>query len=218
MGPGGDSVLHLQSQTSVQPNAEFGSAVSEEDLLRAQHYRLLAHALSGPLVSQSLAMISALKSDAATPLGRAMSEWVIAAQRATVTQLAEQYQELFIGLGRGVLVPYGSYYLTGFLHEKPLARLREDMARLGIERNKDVSEPEDHIASVLEIMAGLIDGSLGGDLAHDEQRRFYAGHIGSWARHFFRDLAEVRDAPFYAALGTVGGAFLEVEEQALDYG
>ena len=127
---------------------------------------------------------------------------------------AEEFHDLFVGLSRGELVPYGSYYLTGFLHEKPLAKLRQDMERLGLERDPDVREPEDHIASVCEMMAGFIDGTFGDPLTLEDQRRFFTAHVGSWAPVFFRDLEIAKSSILYSTLGSVGRVFLQIEESA----
>ena len=134
--------------------------VGPEDQLRAQLYRLLARFLSGPPSPATLEIGAALSGDH-SELGRAIAAFAHICARSQAATVAEEYHELFIGLVRGELVPYGSYYLTGFLHEKPLAKLRQDMGRLGVERDHDVLEPEDHIASLCEMMAGFIDGSLG---------------------------------------------------------
>ena len=126
----------------------------------------------------------------------------------------DEYNALFIGVGRGELLPYGSYYLTGFLHEKPLAQLRGDMAELGIEADPKATEPEDHAASVLEMMAGLIDGRFGAPLAIEQQQKFFDAHVGSWIPVFFRDLEGASASVLYAALAQVGTRFLEIEAEA----
>ncbi|MEW5961946.1 MAG: molecular chaperone TorD family protein [Pseudomonadota bacterium] len=182
-------------------------------MLRAQLYLLLARYLDGPPTQASLATAAALVGDDA-PLGRAINSLVTTARASDLDRLSEQYHELFVGLGRGQLVPFGSYYLTGFLNEKPLARLRQVMAERGIAREDGVAEPEDHIASLAEMMAGFITGGFGAPMSLAEQKLFYAEHIGSWAPHFFRDLAGNAISPFYAALGAVGQAFLNIEERA----
>jgi len=190
-----------------------GADVAPEDVLRARCYRLLARFLSSPPTADELAAAARLTGDD-SDLGRAVAAFARVCSRASAASVAEEYHELFIGLTRGELVPYGSYYLTGFLHEKPLAKLRQDMARLGIERAENVSEPEDHIASLLEAMAGLVDGTLGRVLPLEEQKAFYAAHIGSWAPVFFRDLEAAKASVLYAALAGVGRAFLAIEEGA----
>lgn len=189
-------------------------AVSPEDALRAQLYRLLAHFLSAPPRQGGLDLAAALGGDGGSEFGRAIAGLAEAAAGTSAAAAADAYHVLFIGLGRGELVPFGSYYLTGFLHEKPLARLRQDMARLGLAREPGVPEPEDHIASVLEIMAGLIDGSFGAPLPIEEQRRFFEAHVGNWASHFFHDLEASGVSTLYSALGSVGSTFLEIEERA----
>ncbi len=128
--------------------------------------------------------------------------------------MAEEFHDLFVGLVRGELVPYGSYYLTGFLHEKPLAKLRQDMSRLGVVREQNVAEPEDHIASLCEMMAGFIDGSLGRPLALEEQKAFFSAHIGNWAPVLFRDMEAAKASILYAMLGSIGRVFLDIEERA----
>ncbi len=125
-----------------------------------------------------------------------------------------EFNALFIGLGRGELLPYASYYMTGFLNEKPLAVLRNDMARLGITRAENVFEPEDNIASLCEMMAGLITGRFGAPAELQLQKDFFNRHIGPWAEHFFSDLEAAKSSVFYASVGSVGRAFMEIEREA----
>ena len=120
--------------------------------------------------------------------------------------------DLFIGLGRGELLPYGSYYLTGFLHERPLARLRADLAPLGIERAEGNSEPEDHAATLCEIMAGLVSGRLPAPEGTDQQ--IFEKHLAPWIGRFFADLERAEAANFYRRIGTLGRVFMEVETEA----
>ena len=129
-----------------------------------------------------------------------------------------QFNQLFIGLTRGELLPYGSYYLTGFLHEKPLAALRNDMRRLGIERAPNVYEPEDNIASLCEMMAGLIRGTFGAGSSESTERDFYNAHIAPWAGHFFTDLEGAKASVFYAPVGAIGRTFTEIEREAFRMG
>jgi TorA maturation chaperone TorD len=192
---------------------EPGPDIAPEDVLRARCYRLLARFLSSPPTTNDLEAAGRLSGDE-SELGRAISAFARVCAGSNAAGVTAEYHELFIGLARGELVPYGSYYLTGFLHEKPLSKLRQDMARLGVEREQGVAEPEDHIASVCEMMAGFIDGSLGCALSLEQQKAFFAAHIGSWAPVFFRDMEEAKVSIVYAALGSVGRAFLTIEERA----
>jgi TorA maturation chaperone TorD len=206
---GGGSVVH--ADPSIAGNE--GEGIAAEDALRAQLYLLVARYLDGPPSRASLDAAAALVGDD-TPLGRAIAGLAVAARDSDLDRLSEQYHELFVGLGRGLLVPFGSYYLTGFLNEKPLARLRQIMDERGVAREEGIAEPEDHVASLAEMMAGFITGGFGAPMSLAEQKLFYAEHVGSWAPHFFRDLAGNAISPFYAALGAVGQAFLDIEERA----
>jgi len=190
-----------------------GPDVAAEDLLRAQCYRLLARFLSKPPSASELRAGAALRGDD-SELGRAITAFARVCAGSDAASVANEFQDLFIGLARGELVPYGSYYLTGFLHEKPLAKLRLDMARLGVAREANVAEPEDHIASLCEMMAGFIDGSLGRPFSLEEQKAFFDTHVGSWAPVLFRDMEVAKASVIYATLGSVGRIFLEIEEGA----
>ncbi len=212
LGAGPDKTLADQCDDD---GALVSDTLEFEDEKRAQLYRLLAHFLSLPPSAADLKTAAALNGDD-NQLGRRIAGFAVLAGKVDMGATGDEYQNLFIGLGRGELVPYGSYYLTGFLHEKPLARLRRDMARLGVERDPDASEPEDHIASVLEMMAGFIDGSFGTPLSLSEQKKFYDTHIGCWAPHFFADLEAAKSSVLYAALGAVGLAFMQIEQSAFE--
>ena len=184
-----------------------------EDRLRAQCYRLLARFLSSPPTAADLEAAAKLTGDD-SELGRAITAFARVCAGSQATTVAEEYHDLFVGLVRGELVPYGSYYLTGFLHEKPLAKLRRDMGRYGVAREHDVAEPEDHIASLCEMMAGFIDGSFGRALSLEQQKAFYTAHIGCWAPVLFRDMEVAKVSILYATLASVGRVFLSIEEGA----
>lgn len=187
--------------------------VAPEDELRAQLYRYLARFLAAPPGRADLETAAAL-TGSETDLGKAVRDFGQLASRTSLEQVREEYHDLFIGVGRGELLPYASYYLTGFLNEKPLAKLRNDMAALGIARDPSVKEPEDHIAALLDMMAGLITGDFGDPASLSEQKRFFETHVSSWAEHFFADLEAAKSSVLYATLGTVGRRFIEIEETA----
>lgn len=185
--------------------------IGEEELLRARVYGLLGRYLAAPPDAKLLRSTAALAGDD-SEFGRAIGALSQAAAGATADDAAEEYQELFIGVGRGEVVPFGSYYLTGFLHEKPLAELRMDMSKLGIAPATDASDPEDHIATLCECMAGMIAGDYQADL--ETQNRFFNAHIASWAIRFFSDLEKAANAKLYRPVGAVGRLFLTVEQTA----
>ena len=147
-------------------------------------------------------------------LGEAYGLLGAAAATATPASVEREYFDLFVGLGRGELLPYASYYLTGFLHERPLADLRGDLARLGIERAEGVAEPEDHIAFLCETFAGLLAGALAAE--PDQAAPFFTRHIRPWAARMFADLEKAEAAGFYRAVGRLGRLAVEIEAAAAD--
>lgn len=189
--------------------------LAEEELLRARLYGLLARLLRAPPDADLLAGLSEIRGDGG-PFGDALDRLASAARDDGAAAVAAEHTILFIGVGGSERLPYASYYLTGFMNEKPLAELRDDMARLGVARADGVCEPEDHLAALFEMMAGLIGGAFGDAADLREQRRFYDRHIGSWAGRFFADLQTSPSARFYRAVGAVGEQFLAVEGRAFD--
>lgn len=200
-------------EMAVSPSLTTTPAPSEESL-RAGAYTLLARLLAMPPDGELLDRLAAVEVDGQTGPGLA-SAWgmlALAARRTTPEAAAEEYQALFIGLGRGELVPYASYYLTGFLMERPLALLRRDLAALGFEREAEVCEPEDHAAALCEVMALLVDGE-GSAAMPEVQRAFFDAHLASWMGRFFADLRESHNGRFYRAVGQFGEAFVGNEQR-----
>jgi TorA maturation chaperone TorD len=187
------------------------SKIDEIDQLRAAEYGLLSLLLGKAPGADTLLRIAALKGDA-SDLGMAHIELASAAAATDDRAVSKEFFDLFIGLGRGDLLPYGSYYLTGFLHERPLARVREDLDALGIERAGASREPEDHIAILLEVMAGLARGDFEAEFS--AQAKFFERHLKPWAARLFADLEMSRSANFYRAVGRVGRVFIELESEA----
>ncbi|MDH5797281.1 MAG: molecular chaperone TorD family protein [Paracoccaceae bacterium] len=193
--------------------AEMTMEVLEEDRLRADLYNFLGLLLSGPPDEMIIAQVSRLSGDE-SELGNAIGTLATIASKSKPKKVTSEFNALFIGLGRGELLPYASFYLTGFLNEKPLALLRSDMSRLGITRAPNVYEPEDNIASLLEMMAGMIVGRFGTPASLEQQRDFFNKHIAPWAVHFFTDLEGAKNSIFYAPVGTVGKVFMGIEREA----
>ncbi len=186
--------------------------IAAEDALRADLYDFLAAILARPPGEALLAQTAALSGDA-TRLGEAVTALARVAGVSKPAAVEREFNALFIGLGRGELLPYASYYLTGFLNEKPLAGLRRDMAARGMTRAQNVYEPEDNIASLMEMMAGMVRGRFGKPATLIEQQAFFGKHIGPWAGHFFTDLEAANSSVLYASVGAVGRVFMEIEAQ-----
>ena len=178
---------------------------------RAQEYALLARLLRDPPDAALLREIGQLQSDKSA-LGAAHHELAEAAKHTSAADVEREFFGLFIGVGRGELLPYASYYVTGFLHERPLARLRQNLCRFGIARAEGVAEPEDHAGILCEVMAGLAGGQLPAPEA--ASRTIFDDHIAPWMGRFFADLERAEAAEFYRRVGTVGRIFIEIEAEA----
>jgi TorA maturation chaperone TorD len=185
--------------------------VDEVDAARAQEYALLSVLLARAPDAALLERVATLRGDP-SPLGLAHAALADAAGRTNVERIEREYFDLFIGIGRGELLPYGSYYLTGFLHERPLARLRTRLEKLGIERTAGQAEPEDHAAILCEIMAGLVSRRLPAPAGSD--RELFEQHLKPWIGRFFADLEQADGADFYRRVGTLGQVFVEIETEA----
>ncbi|MFD0858711.1 TorD/DmsD family molecular chaperone [Roseovarius aquimarinus] len=193
--------------------AKAEPANSDYNALRAQQWGLIAGLLSAPPSSGDLEALAGLTGDE-TALGQAYAALARAAADASAKDVEREFFELFIGVGRGELLPYASFYLTGFLNERPLADLRRDLAAMGIARADGRHEPEDHMASLAEVMAGLargeFDASVLGCGAAGEAG-FYARHLEPWAAQFFDDLAVSPSARFYRNVAEIGRIFTDIE-------
>ena len=194
---------------------ESQASTPEGDAVRANTYSLLASLLAAPPGSGLLAVLESMEpvrdadGQAMAPAWEALR---LTGARASPEGLDDEYHALFIGVGRGELVPYGSWYMTGFMMDRPLAALRRDLAELGFERQEDVTEPEDHVAALLETM-GMIVGA-GESIA--AQRRFFASHMEPWLKTFFVDLRDAPSARFYRAVAALGEQFVDFEQQYLN--
>jgi TorA maturation chaperone TorD len=214
-----ERVLAVETATGVQravlrPDLfEAGAKphIDEIDAARSQEYALLATLLGRSPDAQLIGRLAGLRGDP-SPLGVAHAALGEAAAGTDAERVGREYFDLFIGVGRGELLPYASYYLTGFLYERPLARLRGDLKRLGIEQEPGQSEPEDHAAILCEIMAGLAGGTI--DAAPGAEREIFEKHMAPWIGRFFADLEQSQTADFYARVGALGRTFMEIETEA----
>ncbi|MDH3634576.1 MAG: molecular chaperone TorD family protein [Gammaproteobacteria bacterium] len=188
--------------------------IEPEQRYRASAYALLAALLRAPPEQALLDHVVELSPESdpeSDELSLAMAELAGAAQKVRPADLEDEYNRLFIGLGGGEVVPYGSWYLTGYLMEQPLSDLRDDLRALGFERNPDVSEPEDHAAAIFEVFSVMITDSV--DL--ERQRAFFERHMKSWISRFFDDLSEAKSADFYGFVARFGVAFYSLEKTYL---
>ena len=202
------------ARTTLRPDLygeQPADAIDEVDAARAAEYALLSALLARAPDAEFLARLARLRADAST-LGLAHAALAEAAAATAAERVEREFFNLFIGLGRGELMPYGSYYISGFLYERPLARLREDLGRLGIARAENNAEPEDHAAILCEIMAGLAGGKFPAPAGAD--RALFEKHLAPWIGHFFADLERAAEADFYRRIGTLGRVFINIETEA----
>src|SRR5262249_46808069 len=185
--------------------------IDQGDAARAPEYCLLSTLLARAPDEALLDRIAGLHGDA-SPLGLAHVGLAEAARQSSAERAEREYFDLFIGLGRGELLPYGSYYLAGFLHERPLARLRESLAQLGIERVAALAEAEDHAAILCEIMAGLASARF--PAREGAARALFEEHLAPWMERFFTDLEQAEAAELYRRIGTLGRVFIAIEREA----
>lgn len=202
---------------SLRPTLRFGDVPAMKhdaiEQARAFEYLLLGKLLRQAPTPEMLAAIAKLNGDE-TPLGLAHATLAQAAADADPAAVADEFFALFVGVGRGEVLPYGSYYLTGFLHERPLARLRSDLTDLGIARAESNFDPEDQLGLLLEVMGGFANGTFPADLGR--QKHFFERHLATWAVRCFADIAMAPSAKFYKAVAAVGGCFLDIEARAFE--
>ena len=217
MGRSGEDVP--EGTNSPSHNEKTGElAIPEEDRQRANLYSLLARVLAQPMGDETLEVVRALEGQSdENELGAAFATLGTVAVRTPRGVAEEEFSALFYGDGSGgEILPYASYYLTGFLLEKPLAKLRGDMAVLGIKNSGISKEPEDHIAYLCEIMHGLITGAFNEPASLETQQKFFETHMAPWVGRFFSELEGAESASLYMPVGTIGRLFMAIEAQAFE--
>lgn len=190
-----------------------------EDTARADLYGLLAslfYRAPDAALLHHIAANRAQGDEAKSPLGQAWNALCDAAAGTTAAEAEDEYQQLFVGVGKPDVFLYGSYYQAGFLNERPLVSLREDLARYGLERHEDVSETEDHIATLCEVMRFLIAGDDVGISNLGEQQRFFSRHLQPWVDAMCDAVLAHPGARFYAGAAQLLRAFASVEAVAMD--
>jgi TorA maturation chaperone TorD len=208
--PGLTGLGEMERASAAAAEDPTAAEVDEVDRARAAEYALLAALLSHSPDADMIEQLAHLDGDA-TELGAAHAALGSAAASMNPERIEREYFDLFVGLGRGELFPYASYYLTGYLHGRPLARIRETLKQIGLERNER-QEPEDHVAVLCEVMAGLAGGRI---IAPDGiDRTIFENHLKPWARRFFSDLEHAESATFYKSVGSLGRIFMEIETEA----
>jgi len=183
--------------------------------IRTDSYVLLAAMLLGPPSEETVKLVRELhwEEDLPEALTSALAALSHAGRTCPAHSIAEEFHRLFVGLGSGELVPYGSWYREKNIQSAPLAAIRTDLAHLGILRKADCFEPEDHAGALCEIMALL---SMPENAVPEyEQAAFFRQHLGPWMPQFFKDLQAGQKKQFYRTVGIFGSSFLDYESEYL---
>jgi TorA maturation chaperone TorD len=194
-------------------------AALDEEVARAELYGVLSRLWYVAPDAELLAQLQVAVTEAPVPGGFLQEPWqqFIATTRTfSQPQVADEFDTLFGGVGKPEVAPYASHHLAGFLNEKPLAALRTDLARLGLARDEQMPETEDHVAYVFEVMRYLIAGDDVAVANLTEQQRFFAAHVQTWVPALCQALEAHPKARFYAGLAALTQAFVSVEAQGFD--
>ena len=200
------------------PYSAHTSALDEETA-RSELYGLLALLYYAPPATELIAQLRVAATDAPAAGAYLEAPWralVGVAREMTEQAMQSEYDTLFGGIGKPEVYLYGSHFLSGFLNEKPLARLRTELASLGLARDENMSETEDHVAYLCEVMRYLIAGEDVTVANLTRQREFFSAHLQPWVTMMCDDLQKHPKARFYAALAELTRAFMGVEAQGFD--
>lgn len=195
------------------------SSALDEETARAEVYGLLAALFYAPPSPDLLAQLRVAVTEAPAAGGFLEEPWrqfVGTVRELSDVQVAAEYNALFGGVGKPEIYLFGSWYLSGFLNEKPLAALRGDLAELGLSRDESMTETEDHFACVCEVMRYLIAGDDVEIANLTQQQKFFSVHVLTWAPAMCEAIAAHPKAKFYAALAAFTAAFVSVETQGFD--
>ena len=195
-------------------------SVAKEDLARADMYALFARLLYAPdgQLLQAIASADEIVAETANaPLAEAWRALASAAEACDAEAVIDEYEKLFIGVGRPEVMLFGSYYLAGFMMEKPLAILRDDLAKLGFARHDSVNEPEDHLSALCDVMRYLIIGDENRDAAGlEQQKQFFTSHIQTWYERFCDAALESKSANFYKHVARFIKVFFKIETESFE--
>lgn len=199
--------------------SELSGSTLDEETARAEVYGLLAALYYAPPSAELLAQLRVAVTEAPAKGGLLEDPWrevVTAARAADDAAIQAEYNALFGGMGKPEVYLFGSHYLSGFLNEKPLARLRTDLAKLGLERDETMPETEDHFAYLCEVMRYLIAGDDVAVANLTQQKGFFGDHVQAWTLDMCDAIAAHPRASLYAAVAAFTRAFLSVETQGFD--
>lgn len=195
------------------------SSAFDEETARSELYGLLALLYYAPPATDLIAKLRAAATEAPAAGAFLEEPWraLVGLARAISDEaIQSEYEALFGGMSKPEVYLYGSHFLSGFLNEKPLARLRTELAQLGLARDERMSETEDHVAYLCEVMRYLIAGEDVAVANLTRQQAFFSSHLQPWVLMMCDDLQKHPKARFYAALAELTRAFMGIEAQGFD--
>jgi TorA maturation chaperone TorD len=207
---------------AIAQNIAFDNprVVDVEDQVRADFYALLAHLFSrapDDRVLQSMVITQEPTDEGSTELTKAWRALAAASAVVTHDALVEEYETVFVGVGRPPVILYGSFYLAGFMMEKPLAELREDLAKMGFARDANVRESEDHLAAVSDVMRALILGDLADAPADTAaQKVFFEKHLKPWVFKCCTAIQVYEKSNYYKRVAKFAEQFFQMESEAFE--
>jgi TorA maturation chaperone TorD len=197
----------------------FATPDDSEELARAELYGLLARLWLAPPDEALLQQFRVAVTQAPEPGAWLEGPWqaLVGALRETdAVAAAAEHEALFHGVGKAEIFAYASFHLSGFLNEKPLAALRSDLAALGLTRDAQALETEDHIAYLFEVMRFLIAGDDAARCNLEQQRRFFRQHLQPWVEQLCAMTQAHPRARTWAAVAGFTAEYMRVETQAFD--
>jgi TorA maturation chaperone TorD len=213
--------LELETSAGTTGAQAIGLPLPQEEQARADLYGLLARLLLAPpddALLDSLAGADAIvSSDADQPLDHAWEQLCLTARLIPACVVRDEFDDLFVSTSIPRINPYASLYIAGFLHEKPLAALRTDLAKLGLARRSGAAETEDHLGALCETMRRMIIGGQGLPRQPVErQQEFFEIHIAPWSGICLNHLREAEGAQFYQRVADLADTFFDIEREAFE--
>ena len=190
-----------------------------EEAARADFYALLARLLHSPPDQALLAQLGAAgpipAEGGAVALARAWDGLVAASSVMDADAAAYEYETLFVGMGKAVVSIYAGFYAGSPAIDHPRIRILADLAALGLARRPEATEPEDHLAGLLDVMRVLVAGGAGRAPAPiAQQKAFFETHLAGAAAPFFAAVGAAPEANYYRHVAAVGAAFAALESES----
>lgn len=206
--------------TKENPVTELGEVGLPEDLARADLYGLIARFFHLPpdqeLLDQIAATADQQEGAGDAPLAKAWMNVVEVAKNNPAQAWRDEFDTNFISVGKPNVILNGSFYMAGHLNERPLVNIRKALEEFGLESAEEVTETEDHIASLCEVMRYLIAGDDVEISNLTNQRVFFNEHIRPWYDELCDAIEGIPEMHLYHPVAALTREFLAIEGQSFD--